>query len=98
MEVGRHIFEELIDKMKEKRELLMTSLTAEDFKHLLSSSRLSIKKGCSDFPSDLKAVNGCCWAVFRSWNNLRAIYYRRMNDIPGSRGTAVNVQAMVFSI
>ena len=50
-----------------------------------------------DFPSDpIRQLMGAIKAVFRSWDNPRAIYYRRMNDIPSSWGTAVNVQMMVF--
>ena len=51
----------------------------------------------SEFPEDPKEqLMGAIEAVFRSWNNPRAIYYRKMNDIPSSWGTAVNVQMMVF--
>ncbi|NLP25987.1 MAG: pyruvate, phosphate dikinase, partial [Clostridiales bacterium] len=99
MEVGKAYFEELIDKMKEEKGVTLDSdLTAEDFKTLAEQFKAEYKeKVGTDFPSDPKEqLMGAVKAVFRSWNNPRAIYYRRMNDIPGSWGTAVNVQAMVF--
>ena len=99
MEVGKKFFEELIDKMKkEKGVTLDTELTADDLKTLAEQFKAEYKaKIGSDFPSDPKEqLMGAVKAVFRSWNNPRAIYYRRMNDIPGSWGTAVSVQAMVF--
>jgi len=99
MEVGKKYFEKLIDEMKEKKGVkLDTELTAEDLKELANAFKAEYKsKIGSDFPSDPKEqLMGAVKAVFRSWNNPRAIYYRRMNDIPSSWGTAVNVQAMVF--
>ena len=99
MEVGKKYFEELIDKMKaEKGVKLDTELTAEDLPTLAEQFKAEYKaKIGADFPSDPKEqLLGAIKAVFRSWNNPRAIYYRRMNDIPGDWGTAVNVQMMVF--
>jgi len=99
MEVGKKYFEELIDKMKEDRGVTLdVELTAEDLKELAAQFKAEYKaKIGTDFPSDPKEqLMGAIKAVFRSWNNPRAIIYRRMNDIPGSWGTAVNVQAMVF--
>ena len=99
MEVGKKYFEELIDQMKaEKGVKLDTELTAEDLKKLAEQFKAEYKvKIGVDFPSDPKEqLLGAIKAVFRSWNNPRAIYYRRMNDIPGDWGTAVNVQMMVF--
>ena len=99
MEVGKKYFEELLDKMKaEKGVKLDTELTAEDLKTLAEQFKAEYKaKIGADFPSDPKEqLLGAIKAVFRSWNNPRAIYYRRMNDIPGDWGTAVNVQMMVF--
>ena len=99
MEVGKKYFEELIDKMKaEKGVKLDTELTAEDLKTLAEQFKAEYKAKIGvDFPSDPKEqLLGAIKAVFRSWNNPRAIYYRRMNDIPGDWGTAVNVQMMVF--
>jgi pyruvate,orthophosphate dikinase len=99
MEVGKKFFEELIDKMKEARGVHQdTDLTAGDLKELAMQFKAEYKsKIGSDFPSDpIDQMMGAVRAVFRSWNNNRAIVYRRMNDIPGSWGTAVNVQEMVF--
>ncbi len=99
MEVGKKYFEVLIDEMKEKKGVkLDTELTAEDLKELANQSKAEYKaKPGVDFPSDAKEqLMGAVKAVFRSWNNPRAIVYRRMNDIPGDWGTAVNVQSMVF--
>ncbi len=99
MEVGKKFFEELIDKMKEEKGVTQdTDLTADDLKTLAEQFKAEYKsKIGSDFPTDPKEqLMGAVKAVFRSWNNPRAIYYRRMNDIPSSWGTAVNVQAMVF--
>ena len=99
MEVGKKYFEQLIDEMKEARGVHMdTELTAEDLKELAEQFKAEYKaKIGEDFPSDPKVqLMGAVRAVFRSWNNPRAIVYRRMNDIPGSWGTAVNVQMMAF--
>jgi pyruvate,orthophosphate dikinase len=99
MEVGKKYFEELIDKKKEERGVkLDTELTAEDLKELAELFKAEYKaKVGGDFPQDPKEqLMGAVKAVFRSWNNPRAIYYRRMNDIPHDWGTAVNVQTMVF--
>ncbi len=99
MEVGKAYFEKLIDEMKESKGVTEdTDLTADDLKQLahLFKAEFKAKKGF-DFPSDPKEqLMGAIMAVFRSWENPRAIYYRRMNDIPSSWGTAVNVQMMVF--
>ncbi len=99
MEVPKHNFEIIIDEMKAAKGVkLDTELDAGDLKEMVNRFKAYYKevKG-SDFPSEprqqlLEAVK----AVFRSWDNPRAIYYRRMNDIPSSWGTAVNVQMMVF--
>ena len=99
MEVGKKYFEELIDKMKDERGVTQdVELTADDLKELAEQFKAEYKeKVGSDFPTDPKEqLMGAVTAVFRSWNNPRAIVYRRMNDIPSSWGTAVNVQAMVF--
>ena len=99
MEVGKKYFETLIDELKEKKGVTLdTELTAEDLKYLAEQFKAEYKaKIGEDFPNDPKAqLMGAIKAVFRSWNNERAIYYRRMNDIPASWGTAVNVQMMVF--
>ena len=99
MEVGKKYFEALIDEMKEKKGVKMdTELDADDLKTLAEQFKAEYKaKIGSEFPQDpKKQLMGAIKAVFRSWDNPRAIYYRRMNDIPGDWGTAVNVQMMVF--
>ena len=99
MEVGKKYFEELIDEMKHARGVTQdVELTADDLKELAEQFKAEYKeKVGADFPTDPKEqLLGAVNAVFRSWNNPRAIVYRRMNDIPSSWGTAVNVQAMVF--
>ena len=99
MEVGKKHFEELIDEMKAKRGVTLdTELTAKDLKELADQFKAEYKsKIGEDFPQDAREqLMGAVRAVFRSWDNPRAIYYRRMNDIPSSWGTAVNVQMMVF--
>ena len=99
MEVGKKYFEQLIDEMKEKKGVTQdVELDADDLKTLASQFKAEYKaKIGADFPSDPKEqLMGAIKAVFRSWNNPRAIVYRRMNDIPGSWGTAVNVQSMAF--
>lgn len=99
MEVGKKYFEALIDEMKEQKGVKQdTELDADDLKKLAEQFKAEYKnKIGQDFPSDPKQqLMGAIKAVFRSWNNERAIYYRRMNDIPSDWGTAVNVQEMVF--
>ncbi len=99
MEVGKKYFEELIDKVKEEKGVTLdTELDADDLKSLAEMFKAEYKaKVGTDFPSDPKEqLMGAVKAVFRSWNNPRANYYRRMNDIPYNWGTAVNVQMMVF--
>ncbi len=99
MEVGKKYFEELIDKMKEEKGVkLDTELDADDLKKLAEQFKAEYKAKLGvAFPSDPKEqLMGAVKAVFRSWNNQRAIVYRRMNDIPSDWGTAVNVQSMVF--
>jgi len=98
-EIDKSLFEEEIDKMKaEKQVKLDTDLTAEDLKELVQNFKAIYKEKIGEeFPEDpytqlIEAVK----AVFRSWNNPRAITYRKLNDIPGDWGTAVNVQEMVF--
>ncbi|NBI68922.1 pyruvate, phosphate dikinase [Pseudoflavonifractor sp. 60] len=99
MEVGKKYFEQLIDQMKEKKGVTQdVELDANDLKELAGQFKAEYKaKIGQDFPADPKEqLMGAIKAVFRSWNNPRAIVYRRMNDIPGSWGTAVNVQSMAF--
>ena len=99
MEISKSKFERVLDEIKEKKGVHYDNeLTAEDLKDVIAQFKALYKaeKG-TEFPQEpaeqlIEAVT----AVFRSWDNPRAIYYRRMNDIPGDWGTAVNVQAMVF--
>ena len=99
MEIPKSLFEDAIDEMKNKKGVkLDTELDANDLKELVKTFKgIYMKEHGSEFPSNpeeqlIEAVT----AVFRSWNNPRAITYRRLNDIPSSWGTAVNVQEMVF--
>mgnify|MGYP002470740751 CR=1 FL=1 len=99
MEVGKKYFEELIDKMKEKKGVKFdVELTAEDLKELAGQFKAEYKEKIGQaFPDDPKEqLMGAVKAVFRSWDNPRANVYRRDNDIPYSWGTAVNVQSMAF--
>ncbi len=99
MEVGKKYFEQLIDKMKEKKGVkLDVELTADDLKELAKQFKAEYKEKIGkDFPSDpIEQLWGAIKAVFRSWDNPRANVYRRDNDIPYSWGTAVNVQSMAF--
>ena len=99
MEVPKHNFEVIIDEMKAAKGVKMdTELDANDLKEMVKKFKAYYKEQIgSDFPQDPKEqLMGAVKAVFRSWDNPRAIYYRRMNDIPSSWGTAVNVQTMVF--
>jgi pyruvate,orthophosphate dikinase len=97
--LGKGFFEVVIDEEKEKRGIkLDTEFTAEDLMELIERYKAYYKKEKGeDFPQDPKVqLVGAIEAVFRSWDNPRANVYRRMNDIPSSWGTAVNVQSMVF--
>ena len=100
MEVPKSFFEKKIDEMKEAKGVTYdTDLTADDLKDLANQFKAIYKDAMNgeDFPQDPKdQLMGAVKAVFRSWDNPRAIVYRRMNDIPGDWGTAVNVQTMVF--
>ena len=98
-EVDKDKFEEVLDQMKaEKGVEYDTDLDADDMKEVIKRYKAIYKTALGeDFPQDPKdQLFEAIKAVFRSWDNPRAIYYRRMNDIPGDWGTAVNVQTMVF--
>lgn len=99
MELSKKRFEEIIDIKKAERGVeLDTELDADDMKDLIARFKAFYKeeKG-EDFPQDPKVqLMEAIKAVFRSWDNPRANVYRRMNEIPYSWGTAVNVQSMVF--
>ena len=99
MEIPKSLFEEAIDEMKNKKGVKQdTELTADDLKELVTIFKKIYKKEHGDeFPSNPEEqLMSAVKAVFRSWNNPRAITYRRLNDIPSEWGTAVNVQEMVF--
>jgi pyruvate,orthophosphate dikinase len=99
MEVPKSFFEKIIDEMKEAKGVRFdTELDANDLKELAERFKKVYKENKGeDFPQDPRdQLMGAVKAVFRSWDNPRAIVYRRMNDIPGDWGTAVNVQCMVF--
>ncbi|HEY7389863.1 MAG TPA: PEP/pyruvate-binding domain-containing protein, partial [Bryobacteraceae bacterium] len=99
LEIPKDEFEAIFDGQKKKAKVkLDTELTAEDLKQVIAGyKKLVQKKTGTPFPQDaLDQLAGARDAVFRSWNNSRAIHYRRMNQIPDNIGTAVNVQAMVF--
>ena len=100
MEVPKSYFEKIIDEMKEAKGVTYdTELTADDLKELAEKFKGVYKEAMNgeEFPQEPKdQLMGAVKAVFRSWDNPRAIVYRRMNDIPGDWGTAVNVQTMVF--
>ena len=92
-------FEEILEKVKEQKGVeLDTDLTTEDLKEIVTMFKDAIKKQTGhDFPQDpWEQLWGAILAVFDSWNNDRAKYYRKMNKIPDEWGTAVNVQAMVY--
>ena len=99
MEIPKNEFEAVLDEFKEKKGVKYDrDLSADDLKEVVVRFKEIYKKHMGvDFPQDPKVqLMEAVKAVFRSWDNPRAIYYRRMNDIPGDWGTAVNVQSMVF--
>ena len=100
MEVNKSFFEKIIDELKEELGVHYdTELNVDNLKELVKRFKkvYSEHMNGEEFPQDAREqLMGAVKAVFRSWDNPRAIVYRRMNDIPGDWGTAVNVQAMVF--
>lgn len=99
MGIEKSKFEAILDAAKEAKGVkLDNELEAEDLKKVVANYKELYKKEMGvEFPQDAKEqLMEAVKAVFRSWDNPRAIVYRRLNDIPGSWGTAVNVQAMVF--
>ena len=99
MEVPKSLFERVLDEIKAAKQVKFDmELTAEDLQEVIARFKAIYKdKMGEEFPQDPKVqLMEAVKAVFRSWDNERAIVYRRMNDIPGDWGTAVNVQAMVF--
>ena len=99
MGIEKRLFEDKLDEIKEEKGYKVdTDLTADDLKDLVSQFKEIYKKEKGEeFPQDPKVqLIEAITAVFRSWDNPRAIVYRRLNDIPSEWGTAVNVQQMVF--
>jgi len=99
MEVEKPKFEKILDAVKEENGAHFdTDLTADNLKEVVKRYKELFKKEKGfDFPQDPKVqLMEAVKAVFRSWDNPRAIVYRRLNDIPGDWGTAVNVQEMVY--
>jgi len=94
-----HAFEEILDDHKDRLDVTVdTALKAEDWEAVVKDYKAAVRTGLGvDFPQDPKAqLWGAVGAVFASWMNDRAKFYRRMHDIPESWGTAVNIQSMVF--
>ena len=99
MEIPKSFFERVLDEIKESKGAKYdTDLNADDMKEIVVRFKEIYKEKMGvEFPQDPKVqLMEAIKAVFRSWDNPRAIYYRRMNDIPSDWGTAVNVQSMVF--
>ena len=99
MGLSKSKFEEIIDEMKEAKGVkLDIDLDADDMEELTKKFKAFYQEKLNEeFPQDpIVQLERSIMAVFRSWNNERAIYYRRVNDIPDSWGTAVNVMEMVF--
>jgi pyruvate,orthophosphate dikinase len=99
MEIPKSRFERILDEIKEQKGAKFdTDLTAEDLEEVVARFKALYKDiKHEDFPQDSKQqLLHSVTAVFRSWNNERAILYRQLNNISGSLGTAVNVQSMVF--
>jgi len=99
MGLAKSKFEEIIDRMKKERKIQQdTEFSAEDFKEMTKAFKAFYKQELKeDFPDNPKdQLFGAINAVFRSWENPRANYYRKMNNIPSDWGTAVNVQSMVY--
>jgi len=97
--IDKDIFEDVITKKKKQRKIRQdSSLSVDDIKSIIRKfKKIIIEKSGEPFPDDpWVQLTMSRDAVFRSWNNPRAITYRRLNDLPGHLGTAVNVQTMVF--
>ncbi|MCQ2547526.1 MAG: pyruvate, phosphate dikinase [Clostridia bacterium] len=99
LEIPKTKFDEIFDTQKKKANVRFDFLLSpEDLQIIIAGYKELIKNELGfEFPQDPKEqMMGAVMAVFRSWNNERAILYRKLNDIPGELGTAVNIQAMVF--
>ena len=99
LDLDHHNFEEILEEFKDHRGYMLdTDLTADDWREIVKRYKACVEEALEKpFPQDPREqLWGAIGAVFGSWMNQRAITYRRLNDIPESWGTAVNVQAMVF--
>nr|MBP7578717.1 pyruvate, phosphate dikinase [Candidatus Obscuribacter sp.] len=99
LEISKDQFEDILEDMKDELKVHTDSdLTVENLKKLVVLYKAYVlKKSGKGFPQDTKVqLSGAIEAVFRSWNNNRAVYYRNLNKIDHNLGTAVNVQSMVF--
>jgi len=99
LDVDHHNFEEILEEFKDHHNYMLdTDLTAADWREVIKGYKAKVQEATGKpFPQDPKEqLWGAIGAVFGSWMNQRAITYRKLNDIPASWGTAVNVQAMVF--
>ncbi len=97
--IDKSEFEEILDDRKKKQKIkLDTEMNVDDLKYIIRKYKEKVKEKTGDeFPQDVHTQLAMSRdAVFRSWNNPRAITYRKLNAIPGDLGTAVNIQAMVF--
>jgi len=97
--LDHHLFEEILDDHKDRLDVHVdTGLTAGDWERVVADYKRVVEDALGEpFPQDAHAqLWGAVGAVFASWMNDRAKFYRRMHDIPESWGTAVNVQSMVF--
>src|SRR5882757_8964556 len=99
LDLDHHMFEEILDEHKERLDVTVdTALSADDWEAVVRDYKQAVESDLGEpFPQDPQAqLWGAVGAVFASWMNDRAKFYRRMHDIPESWGTAVNVQSMVF--
>ena len=99
LDLDHHMFEEILDEHKERLDVTVdTALSAEDWEKVVADYKAAVQQELGQaFPQEPHAqLWGAIGAVFASWMNDRAKFYRRMHDIPESWGTAVNVQSMVF--
>ena len=97
--LDHHMFEEILDDHKDRLEVYVdTGLSAEDWEAVVAEYKEAVERDLgTPFPQDPhQQLWGAVGAVFASWMNDRAKFYRRMHDIPESWGTAVNIQSMVF--
>jgi pyruvate, orthophosphate dikinase len=99
LDLDHHMFEEILDEHKERLDVTVdTALSADDWEKVVADYKAAVEQERGEpFPQDPQdQLWGAVGAVFASWMNDRAKFYRRMHDIPESWGTAVNVQSMVF--